>query len=318
MPRILEKGGGAVRPGFFADAFSNRVTILPLQIALQRSAKHDWTPYALAGTPREEFSSPVRAYGYKQPNGVELPPGIPRPHQATQVRTLADLNAAIAAATPGVYWFYAEDGHILIRINKTVGGFTFESYLQHQGVYPYSDTDTPLETGMECLRTLYDGALGYGYYAAHNKVSRWHPQGAAFERRQEDPAIALMLYRGIQDDGDGDVPLAGNHVWLPSGSGGTRSQITSGGLPVGDSAYSLNWFGDYGLYRKFHSQFGSILNAGKPVTIQLALPVAALTDFSFEDKVRIQNMDYFARRLRISTPLGRGLVLVEASLISVI
>lgn len=303
--------------GFFTGVQqSDRVTILPVQAALNRPPRHDWTLYSIDGTPREEALSPARAYDYDQP--VELPPGVPRPHQAIQQRTLGDLNTTIAGLSPGVYWFYLEDGHVLIRIDKTVGGFSLETYLQHGGVYPYGDTETPLDTGMECLRTLYGGNEGFGYYAAPGKVSRWQPVGAGYERRQEQSPVALMLYRGIQDDGDGDVPLAANHVWLPSGSGGTRSHIISGGVSLGESDYSLNWFGDRGLYAQFHRLFGSVMNGGKHVTIRFHLPVAQLVDFSFQDKVRVSNMDYFVKRLRVSDPVGRGRVMVEASMVSVI
>jgi len=61
-----------------------------------------------------------------------------------------------------------------------------------------------------------------------------------------------------------------------------------------------------------------MLIAGKHVTQTFTLPITELVKFSFEDKVRVVNMDYFVKRLRVQKLIGRGLALVEASMVSTV
>jgi hypothetical protein len=302
--------------GLFTNPFTGKVNLVPVQTLLKRPAVHDWTNHLVSKLQIEEAQSTIRAYDYPQP--VEISPTVTRPHNAIQVRTLADLNAAIAAQPDGTTkWYYAEDGHALVQITKISGGFTYVPYMQHQGVYPYGDAESPFETGVESLRSLYTPTVGYGYYAAFTQSSVWRDNGA-WERDIQPGTFAFMFYRGIQDDGDGDVPLATNHVWLPSGIGGTRSDITTDGAVVATAQHSLNWFGEYGLYAQYHQLWGELINKNKPVTLSLALPVATVTAYSMADKVRIESMDYIVRRMRIGRALGNGLLLVEATMVSVI
>ena len=61
-----------------------------------------------------------------------------------------------------------------------------------------------------------------------------------------------------------------------------------------------------------------MLIAGKHVTQTFTLPITELVKFSFEDKVRVVNMDYFVKRLRVQKLIGRGLALVEVSMVSTV
>jgi len=131
-----------------------------------------------------------------------------------------------------------------------------------------------------------------------------YTDGSDIVEQRPDLQMRLMFYRGT-------------YPAVPSGTypyGNTLSYIDDGTEPF---TYSLRWNGASGLYNRWWKQWHAALT-GKNVTVTLALPVAEVVSFSFEDKVRILNMDYMVKRIRVSRPLRRGIVLVEASLVSTI
>ena len=299
--------------GLFVNPFSQKVSLVPVQTIIRRATRIDWTEYLDGDLQLDESSNPIKAYNYPQP--FDISPAIPKPHNAVQIKTVTDLNLAISAQPDNTtVWYYTEDGHALIRIVKSGGGFVYDPYIQNQGVYPHGDNNEVFDTGVETFRSLF-GATTFGHYQAYNKTSHWNADN---ERVMEDSPFVFLMYRGIQNDSNGLAPIASNHVWMPSGSAGARVQITADGASLGDAEYSLNWFGEFGLYNKFHSLWNEMLNKNKPVSAKLSLPVKVLTEFTMDQKVRIGSMDYFVKRLRIGKALGNGLLLVEASLVSTI
>lgn len=301
--------------GLFTNVFSKKISLIPLDTLLRRPAKHDWTQNVISENTREAPDDVPGSFNYDQPG--ELPHGVPNPENiATVFNTLPDFNAALPLDDG---YYYIESEHMIVQVDNTWPFQPKEAWLQHRGVVLDADSER-LDTGMASL-------LHYNfseYYNAPVVASRFYETTDAnddpvWERRIADPPVALFFYRGYNDVGLAqELPVSCNHVWNPNETGDVRLDITVDTTPEATASRSLNWFGTYGLYETAHKTWANMLLNGKPVTVTLALPVAILTAFSFEDKVRIGNMEYFARKLRVGKPLGRGLVQVEASLISVI
>jgi len=115
----------------------------------------------------------------------------------------------------------------------------------------------------------------------------------------------VTLYRGMYPNVDSDVyPVACGIPWDNLGNN------------IGD--VSLRWFGEDGMYAQWWQAWHQMLLNGKPATQQFALPLTELMGFSFKEKIRLLSMDYMIKRLRIARVLGRGMVLVEADMISTI
>jgi hypothetical protein len=124
----------------------------------------------------------------------------------------------------------------------------------------------------------------------------------------------------MQVDFEGETikcPIASNHVWKASGTNGARYNITTNGVSTGPAKYSLNWDGEYGLYKTHHQNWNQMLLNGKSVTQKFIVPIAELLQFRFEDKVRVLNMDFFMKKIKVEKTVGKGLILIEASMVSV-
>ena len=89
----------------------------------------------------------------------------------------------------------------------------------------------------------------------------------------------------------------------------------------GEAVYGLCSFNRNGSAAEYLAVRADGL-APKPATLDhvaaASVPLAALTAFSFQDKIRMGNMDYFVKILKIQKTLGKGLLLVEARMVSVI
>lgn len=82
-------------------------------------------------------------------------------------------------------------------------------------------------------------------------------------------------------------------------------------------SYSLRMDGPYGIYESWWREWHQVLKTGKNVSARLALSVAEIMNFNFEQKVRIQNQEYFVKKMKVTlTP--RGIAPVDVELVSVI
>lgn len=299
------------------NIFTRTIRLVPVDELLARPARRRWTRYAIGDPETEPSATGPGVFNYPQPSTP--PADWPAPHAATQYKTGAEYYANTDDVADLGNFFYVEDTGRLFRYVAYITGPNLrkhDGYIQHQGVYLDSE---------EVFQVSLDATTSYSvwYYCA-NDISKYEEVDDAGVNVWKFQPVAyptsLMQYRGFQEvfSGMGEEPFASNYVWMPGSSPATRSEIVTNGTPEGDSEHSLNWFGEYGLYERRHKAWNTMLREGKHVSVQLELPVSELVDFSFEDKVRIGNMDYFVKKLKVSRPIGRGKVLVEAGMVSVI
>lgn len=303
--------------GLFTNVFNRSIRLVPLQDVLKRPPKHNWTAYVISENTIDAQDDAPGQFNYEQPS-PERPSSVPAPEDLPVFNTLPDFQAAVAVGLADGY-YYIETEHMIVQQEDAWPFDPKAAWQVHRGVVLDADR-ARLDTGMTSLLHRNFSEL----YNAPVVVSRYYEtqssSGATvWERRETDPPVALLAYRGMNDVGlAGYFPVASNHVWNPNETGDVLLDLTEFVTPFAQAERSLNWFGEYGLYETAHKTWANLLLSGKPVSLSLALPVAALTEFSMEDKVRILNMDYFVRKLRVGKPLGRGLVQVEATLLSVV
>jgi len=301
--------------GFFTNVFDRTVKLIPLQNILSRPPADDWTQYALEGIDIQENDQAPDGFNYSQTQ--DLPPGIPEPTELEVLNTTADYQDELSSLAAGYYYIESQARIVEIKLFSGIPTGT-RSWLRHRGVY--FGNNLQFETGMESFFSIL--AEGLDNYRPFTKVSRWHEivdVTTTYEFQTEDCPVGLMFYRGMQEQfsGDANSPLACNHVWLATHTGGDRNAITISGVSQGLAKRSLNWFGEYGLYNTAHRTWNEMLRNGKRVTISFILPITKLIAFRFEDKIRIGNQDYFVKRLKVSIS-PRGIEPVEAELFTVI
>lgn len=302
--------------GLFTNIFSRQIQLVPLATLLRRAPKHDWSSRVISESTLDASDDAPGIFNYEQPD--KLPFDVPAPEGLFAFNTLRDFNEAVTIGLDDGF-YYIEGEHMVVQYKSGPGYFVpYAAWLQHRGVVLDANGQR-LDTGLTSLLHYTSDE----YYNSPVVASRFYEttnnlDETVWERRVTDPPVAIFAYRGLNNLGYPFLfPVACNHVWDPSEGGGIRLAIFPASEPT-EAERSLNWSGQYGLYEKSHKAWANMLIFGKPLTVTLALPVADLTAFSFEDKVRILNMDYFVQKLRVGKPLGHGLVQVEATLLSII
>lgn len=297
--------------GLFVNQFNKTISLLNLDKIINNPASHDWTKFVLSEYTIEQEDSIPKAFNY--PEVVLLPKEV-RPDEATLIKSIGDYNAIAGSLPDG--WYYLESGTSFFK--KT--GSQFESWDAHAGVYPDASQDR-FDTGVTGLTSKFQA---FSHYVSPVVVSRWvNVDGSSptqYKFQIVDYPLAFCAYRGMQVDFEGETikcPIASNHVWKASGTNGARYNITTNGVSTGPAKYSLNWDGEYGLYKTHHQNWNQMLLNGKSVTQKFIVPIAELLQFRFEDKVRVLNMDFFMKKIKVEKTVGKGLILIEASMVSV-
>jgi len=298
--------------GMFVNHFKRSFRIVPLSTVLSAATKKNWTEYAVADVTIDAPEAFPANFNYKNVNQVRA--GAPEPRNAEQFETFQDY-IDIGATEDFVY---IESHTMMLDLSVDSNGVR----KIHHGYYTDDNGET-FDPGMESL--FANDVLGVACYESPVNLSRWTEEtltggGTAWTKEEYDFPCALMFYRGIQEleTGTDPFPVAGNHVWKERVGAGAIVDITAGGSVLDTAQWSMNWQGEYGLYNKAWKQWHTMLRQGKHVTQNFILPISVLREFSFEDKIRVGNMDYFLKKLRIQKLMANGRVQVETSMVSII
>ena len=306
--------------GLFSNPFSKKLRLVPLETLMARPPRHNWTQHVVSDP---EFDDPSVA-----PAGFAFEPGGDAIEtRYTQYRTerlgawgdvlgIYDEYDVFFADTPAAGLYYVRDKGAYYYHTGIAAGVTF--MWQELGAAPAEHTPIGLRTP--------DNAFLARLLPTWENMRIYHDLGGIYDY----PLTPAMEAQGIVKYTSGPDTIEQNPAleMRLMFYRGTYPAVTTGTYPMGNTlsfaddgsepyTYSLRWNGTSGLYNRWWKTWHTALT-GKNITLQLALPVADLVAFSFEDKVRIASMDFFAKKLRVGKPLGRGKVLVEASLVSVI
>lgn len=312
--------------GLFYNAWDKTLRLIPVRDLINTAARYDWTSKLLKGVSikYESANVPVRFF-YEDMDSDNIQElfrtRFPKPDPADVIDTVATLPFFDATGVAGIYYVTSEAQYWLRIIG--VGGT--------RNLYWTDLMPAPVETGTpdfsSDIQPLYDAHIPFVYpdqdagtwmlktpiTAQPGTITyNYTPPGTTdierIEQKNKNP-LRLTIYRGINTQtpytgyGSRNIPFACS---TPYNAGGAAN-----------GTVSLRWEGEYGLYEQWWKGWHTMLRQGKNVTALLHLSITDLLSFQFEHKVRIQNQDYFVKKLRISlTP--RGLAPVEAELVSVI
>lgn len=308
---FVRKTVGAFCLGIFYNPWNKVLRLIPLQSIVNAPPKHDWTGRALyTPTVSSSLDQPeILCWKRDDDDGAWAHyDQYPKPASIDGELYSTDL----AAAAPGTY--YVIDRHAYYSKNSIPRYFFKHTTL---GCAPFETGKPAFEA--EC-QALWDASLygeGQTPIPDGNYTNIPHcriPGNVEYEFTPEgggDPQIRqisteipdrITFYRGMAPDFDGHLyPLACGLPWDGDGNS------------VGE--YSLRWDGPGGMYDTWWKGWHTMLRQGKNVSMTLRLSIADIIAFNFEDKVRIGNMTYFVKRMRINiTPTG--LAPVEVDLVS--
>lgn len=124
------------------------------------------------------------------------------------------------------------------------------------------------------------------------------------EQKNKLASIRLFIYRGMKNTNGSayTFPYANATAYDPA----TESETYN---------HSLHMDGEKGLYKKRGKEWMEFLRRKKIVTMKLKLTVQDILNHREYDKVRVDNMDYFVKSIRVSVS-GAGIGISDVTLVS--
>lgn len=328
---LLKQCMAAFCLGLFTNIFEKTVHLVPLRTLLRRPPARDWSAHVLADYTLQHDSAdaPLKfCWEKRYESNLDVPDDIP----LQSFNTAGDFYLAVDLGLP-VGKYYLDTEEVVVEVVERLTPFGMDTLGVILGAkrkrIRFGDSPaieiglSPLKTsffypGLGGVSSLFPVALQEGRYVTAT-------DSGTFSRQGPNTEASLMLYRGIQatEPGGGSdtlVPYASNDIYTPLVGYAPPAQIIEdgSGASLGDAKYSLLWHKPQGLYQQWWQPWHQMLKDGKQVTMQFALPLDNLTEFNFQDKIRVHNMDYFAKKLKIGNAIGNGRIVVEANLVSVI
>lgn len=290
--------------GLFTNVFERSVKLAPVVNTLAGDIGQDWTPYR-AGMPSLEYNAQAPSR-YIYDEYEQLPPGAPK---IADMRRFTDFQAFAAAGTITEEYVYIECANLVLNQRWYNYQITFQN--NGWGGYPEIETGASGDSYNPGIKIL---TGGFDYYRAKGGISKFEDNAGEWKFNSQTYDVALMLYRGIQHAYN--WPVSGNSPYVYTAGAGTRANITRNGTVLAQAKRSLNWEGEYGLYKNYHQKWNEMLRDGKQVTQTFALPLTKFVRFSFDQKVRVGAMEYVVKKLRVSKLVDSRAV-VEATMLSI-
>lgn len=292
--------------GFFYSPFNKEVRVVPLRDLLLENYAFDWTSKASASySVNIERNFPGifcyrNSVDQKESTLLEYPVDI-----LAEVDTLGD---AVSAGGPGIYYIRNTNSYRYIP-NPS---FPPDGYIYNKKTLICKDTGYNDQLLESQVGTMYMDDVIANYGTDVVPLFRYNPspivqiRGTHPPRNQKNEMPdKLIFYRGFQlNDFFEFYPMASNNLYAQND------------LPLVGYEYTLLWDKDPGLYRQWWQNWHQMLQNQKEVSRTLQLTVKDLINFSFDKKVRIENMDFFVRQLTISIT-SAGLAPTQAQLVSV-
>ena len=108
-------------------------------------------------------------------------------------------------------------------------------------------------------------------------------------RANSNKEARLTFYRGMYENHDNDLyPFASNNVYDPKE------------VKIATADQSLLMNGEYGLYENYWKEWIQFLMAKKEVQLEANLHITDIINFSFKDKVKVKENQYFVKQMKVS------------------
>ena len=330
----------------YVNMFDKKVNLVPFKDVLGRAAKHDWTAFVRRGGELSESNNYPNVLAYKAFADSPMPKG-------DDLKGLSRITADPDLNNPSIPPIL-----VLTHVVEAIYTLSSGVKVYHKPVFvERGGTALPLIRYERYLLTENDeinqagsGEKWESDLGTLNQAQIWE-QGAT-NRTQFVPTIRLkgkfpadaekhkfsdrlLFYRGIRPHrGDPSNPQADGYFFFPLA---TAEDVAIDGKPTlvgkdkGDSPvifpqsergvppqYSLNFTGENGIYNRFGKPNFAFLSEKRDLTARLDLPLDELMQFSFEDKVRIKNMEYLVKKIHGVLKADGELVDIEADLVTVV
>lgn len=289
--------------GWFYSPFNKEVRLVPLKDLIVENHSFDWTSKAARDytISIERFFPGVFCYQ----SSIDQMESILLEYPVEIVGEELTVADAVTAGGPGYYYIISTNSYRYIPLTgpdpaydkKTKickdTGYNEEELASQVGTM-YMD-ETTLNYGSDVLPIL---RYNFGPFV---RIPGTYPP-----LQQKNPMPdKLIFYRGMQlNNFLEQYPLASNNVY------------DQNALNLAGVEYSLLWDRDEGLYKKWWEPWHLMLQEQKQVSRILRLDIDDLLAFTFDKKVRIENMDFFVKKLSVSIS-ANGLAPVAAELVSV-
>lgn len=337
---FLRKLKGLFNLGIFTNYFKQETEIIAAKDLLTMPPKYDWTKVTEHNYTKSQEDNLAEQFCYSDPINAIVP-------DLSKVPVVLSSGFPADSDVEGLYFDSAHERFIYhkpingaipaVNIHVTIDD-CFDIFSNHPNIdsdnfdlYRMSRRSDILNTYSNGLRTLpscrvfFGGTSGVpGYIPCINQ------KGYA-----DNPKVPmedyLLFFRGVRGDFGipWSYPVASSELTDMTGSNFRVGWAASGiGAPANtaepvDSKYSLHWkdedisHPDTGLYRAWWGPWIDMLQRAKYVQRRIFLSETDIINFSFKDKVRIANMDYFVQSIRVSLT-NDGLQACDVSLVSVV
>lgn len=312
--------------GLFSSPFSKRIVLRPLRDIVRAPARIDWSAWVLNdyNITDDQPDTPMK---FCDPQFEDRTDRVGDEIDLPSFSSLQEFQSALGSLDDGLY--YVEAIETIYEVSAAYGAPQAFFWGRKRRCVVLDDSP---EIEASLAPPGAHDFPAWGHFPWYEQTgSYWQNDGTdaspQWVRYMNQFDLQLMFYRGFQQATGAVIherPYASADVWRPDAKPlPLRAKITdkaagpSGAYTTyGDAQYSLLWAGQYGLFEQWWRPWHDLLRSGKHVTRRFTLPVSAVRAFSFEEKVRIHNVEYFVKRLRVSKSLENGLVLVEANMIT--
>lgn len=287
--------------GVFVNYFDKTAELIPLEGLLERAAQHDWTGKAVDNYTVSQTKNYPTRFGYESLydelayylgwKDSPLENGIP----SWVLGEVDDLNALTTADAQGYY--LEKTTNLIAEWFPLAGSPYFAGRTKYMPVINDSDD------------VKYVAGISTGWLRDLDPITPQVKVKGTVGIEKNDCPDKLFFYRGMQKNADDDDYPMGDTMGFKL----NKTVLSVEGSPA---EYSLYWDRERGLYNRWWKNWHYFLKNKRDVKRQFALTVRDVRNFSFADKVRVDNQNYFVKKLHL-TLSQRGLEMTEAELVSV-
>jgi hypothetical protein len=284
----------------FLDRRRRTIRLEPLIDLLNSDTRLDWTAYTSREYSYTQGQAALNRLAYPAEAYEESPGDFWKADQDQSEYTIEGLPEI--SDPYGLYYDYAA-GDIRKYGEARIASGTRPYFLFKARHFGAIDNEAGTEQNLPGLYPIFSGWANPPAGSSERwMVPKWYTSTAA---EGDDVKMRLAFHWGNGTGNSGSV--------FPFGSWNDYEfprEVYPG------SQYSLAWEGPYGLYEKWWREWDLMLRSGKLVTRNFLLPPQEINRFTFDQKVRVENKDYFVRSLRYQVSL-RGISEVQIKLISI-
>lgn len=301
--------------GLFPDPHTKTFELIPFRDLILAPEVADWTSKAAASYGHETNRDYVSRFRFDVDTSDDLSvqySGVTFPQGAVlgEGLTARSMNAA---SEYFLRFAYGDNTYYFIPITNITEGFHATYIFQDQKEVNKGGTDKEVISQIIPLWNSWalhkDGVIETGDDLPFQEWMVPHIQHIGFDNnitivKTPVTSFRAMLYRGFQPC---DTGISGTYPMAST----TRYNIR--GEVVGE--HSLLWDREDGIYNKFWKLPFEMLKSKKSVKRKMNLTIADLLSFKFKNKYRIENQNYFFRKLRFSAS-AKGLSQIEVDMIT--